>query len=131
MSTLPLSRITICTTLAAALLAASTLSAFASMRLPARFQPKAVQVSVSFNSQFPLADESEDTVAALQKAGRRMVYAMAGKECDTLRETIARSCKLTSLNVSSQMRQQGNGESALYLNGSARFAITLKDPAQR
>ncbi len=62
----------------------------------------------------------------LQKMGRKMIYRMAREECETLRSTIARTCSLTNLNVSSQVRQQHNRPNSLHINGSAQFAITLK-----
>ncbi len=104
----------------------AAMPASASLRLTTATPANAVQVSVSFNSQIPLADTREAAVAALQKAGRSMLYRMASKECAVLRETIAATCRLTRLNVSCQLRQPDHGQASIYLSGSAQFAITLK-----
>lgn len=117
-------------TLAAAAMAAVLLTSVgagsAAARLVSPYQANVVNVSISFNSQTPLTETSDKAVAAIQKMGRKLIYKMAREECETLRTTIARTCSLTSLNVSSQLRQQHNQPNSLYINGSAQFAITLK-----
>lgn len=87
-----------------------------------------VNVSVGFNSQVPLPDLSEQTLVNEQQTGRKFMYKMASKECAILKETIAKTCRLTNLNVSAQIREQYNQTpTALYLNGNAQFVITLKE----
>ena len=86
-----------------------------------------ITVSIGFNTQMPLADTTDQTLASTQKRGRTFVYRMAREECALLKATIAESCRLTSLNVNAQLRnQQGNQPVSLYINGSARYLITLK-----
>ena len=85
-----------------------------------------VNVSINFNSQSPLTETNEKAISAIQKMGRKMIYKMAREECETLRKTIAETCSLKSLNVSSQLRQKHNRPNSLYINGSAQFSITLK-----
>ena len=87
-----------------------------------------VNVNVGFNSQVPLADTGEPTLLRSQQSGRNFIYRMAAKECTILKETIAKTCRLTNLNISAQIRDQNNrGPIKLHLNGNAQFAITLKD----
>jgi hypothetical protein len=89
-----------------------------------------VNVSISFQSQMPLTDVSEKALLNAQHTGRKLVYQMASKECVLLKATIAKTCRLTNLNVSAQVRNQGNqGPMKLYLNGTAKFAITLDEKA--
>ncbi len=89
----------------------------------------AVSVNVSFQTRMPLADMSEKTLANTQKRGRRFIYNMASDECEVLKATIARTCRLTSINVSARIQDNYNDNPLkLYLNGSARFTISLKNP---
>ncbi len=86
-----------------------------------------VNVNVGFNTQVPLPDLGEPTLLRSQQSGRNFIYRMAAKECAVLKETIAKTCRLTNLNISAQIRDQNNrGPVKLHLNGNAQYAITLK-----
>ena len=87
-----------------------------------------VNVNVSFNTQMPLPDVSEQTLVNTQQTGRKFIYRMASKECAILKATIAKTCRLTNLNISAQVREQNHQRPIkLYLNGNAQYAITLKE----
>jgi hypothetical protein len=89
-----------------------------------------VNVSVGFNTQIPLPDTSEETLAAAQRAGRAYVYRLGRDECALLEEIIAKTCRLTNLNINTQIQQHNNpGAPLLYINGNATFTISLKDAA--
>ena len=86
-----------------------------------------VNVSVNFTMHMPLTDTSDQVVSDTQKRGRTFIYRMASEECAVLMKTIASTCRLTNLNVSAQVRDHShNRPVTLYLNGSARYMITLK-----
>lgn len=86
-----------------------------------------VNVNVSLNMTIPLADDSTETIAAAQVDGRKILYRLATTECPILLETIAETCRLTNLNVSTQIRRQNAANPiSLYVNGNAQFAISLK-----
>ncbi len=88
-----------------------------------------VNVNVSFQSRLPLADLSHKTLAATQKRGRTFIYLMASDECDVLKATIARTCRLASINISARIQDNYNNHPVkLHLNGSARLTISLKNP---
>lgn len=87
---------------------------------------KAINISVSFNSTVPLTEEAPEKIAEMKKSARTMFYRFASQECVVLKETIAETCKLRSLNISSQIRQHGNAQPSIYMNGSAQFSVTLK-----
>ena len=90
-----------------------------------------VNVNVSFNSQVPLADTSDEAIARTQKRSRRFIYRMAVKECAVLKETIAETCRLTNLNVSTNVQHRsGNNPVMLNLNGNAQFSISLKSDVE-
>jgi hypothetical protein len=87
-----------------------------------------VNVNVGFSTHVPLPDVDEQTLIDKQQTGRTFIYKMASKECAILKATIAKTCRLTNLNVSAQIREQYNQTPIeLYLNGNAQFVITLKD----
>ena len=113
--------------LSATMTAPITSTASASMRSSLMQGPEIVYVNVSFNSQAPLADTSDEAIARTQKTSRRFIYRMAVKECAELKETIAETCRLTNLNVSTNVQHQfGNNPVMLNMNGNAQFAIGLK-----
>ncbi len=98
------------------------------LALPHGGQP--VNVSVGFNTQVPLPDLREETLAAAQKAGREYLYRLGREECVLLKAVIAKTCRLTNLNVNTQIQQQYHRNAAqpmLHINGTANFTISLQD----
>ncbi len=96
------------------------------LALPYGGQP--VNVSVGFNTQVPLPDLREETLAAAQKAGREYLYRLAQGECALLKAVIAKTCRLTNLNVNTQIQQHYNvAQPVLQINGTANFTISLQD----
>ncbi|MFV0298187.1 MAG: hypothetical protein ACK5JT_18945 [Hyphomicrobiaceae bacterium] len=84
-----------------------------------------ITVSINYGMRLPL--KSEDTAAqteALEKA-RRVLYTIAGTECNALMATIAKSCKLARLSVNSNVRQV-RGDDYVNVNGNASYLIDLK-----
>lgn len=54
-----------------------------------------------------------------------MLYELAAKECDLMRDVIARDCRLESVNVN--LNRQANTQMQGYaVNGSMSYQITLK-----
>ncbi|HAJ91116.1 MAG TPA: hypothetical protein DCO71_00595 [Gammaproteobacteria bacterium] len=87
-----------------------------------------VNVNVSFDMQMPLAGDEVKTLSDAQTSGRKMIYRQAVTECPVLLETIAATCRLTRLNVSTRLNQRNHDQQQfLHLNGNAQFAITLRD----
>lgn len=82
-----------------------------------------IQSSVSFFIAGPTGD-SEDA-QKLRERARRAIYEMAARECDLLREVLAKDCRMESVttNVNRQFGQQPEG---LIVNGSMNFQVTLK-----
>jgi len=89
---------------------------------------RVVNVSVSFNTQVPLPDLSEETVTATQKSGRLSLYRLARDECDVMKSVIAEACRLTNMNISTQIQNYNNQNPVmLFINGNATFTISLKE----
>jgi hypothetical protein len=114
--------------LAGLVLAPGAVPAKASVMAPFPGGGQPVNVSVGFSTQVPLPDLNESALAAAQKAGREYVYRLGRDECALLKETIAKTCRLTNLNINTQIQQHNNpGLPLLYINGNANFIISLKD----
>jgi hypothetical protein len=111
--------------LASAMIVGANSSRAVSKQLIQPFQPEIINVNISFSTQTPLTDTSKQAIDAIQYNGRKLFYLMTQRECETMLEVLASSCKLKSLNMSSRI-QQNNGRTLIYLTGSARFFITPK-----
>jgi hypothetical protein len=84
-----------------------------------------VRVQASIQLFFPgPTDDSEEAEKQRDRA-RRAIYEMAAKECDLLREVIAKECRLESIN-SNLNRQAGQAVQGYNVNGTMSLQITLK-----
>ena len=111
------------------LAAPAEIKARASMVVP---PVMAVSVSVNFSIQLPLADLSEKSIRQAQESGRRLFYRLSQGECKVLLETIAKTCRLSNLNVSTRLRERSNQvPMKLNLSGNSRYQITLKDEMKK
>ena len=88
-----------------------------------------VQVGINFFVAGPTGDSDE--AQKLRNKAQRMVYEMAGHECDLLRQVLAKDCRVENVNVNlnatggRQFNQQQQQE-GFNLNGSMSLQITLK-----
>ncbi|WP_024340888.1 hypothetical protein [Bradyrhizobium japonicum] len=83
-----------------------------------------VQTSINFFVAGPSGDSEE--AQKLRERARRAVYEMAARECDLLREVIARDCRLESVNTSINRQLGPQQAEGFNINGSMAFQITLK-----
>jgi hypothetical protein len=82
-----------------------------------------VQMSIQLFMSGP-TDDSDEADKQRERA-RRALYNLASKECDVMREVIARDCRLDSININ--LNRQGNAQmQGYFVNGSMGFHITLK-----
>ena len=83
-----------------------------------------VQSTVNFFVAGPTGDGEE--AQRMRDRARRTVYEMAARECDLLREVLAKDCRMESVtsNISRQFGQQQ--QEGFTINGSMSFQITLK-----
>ena len=83
-----------------------------------------VQSTINFFVAGPTGEGEE--AQKLRDRARRAVYEMAARECDLLREVIAKDCRMEQ--VSSNInRQYGNQQQEGFtITGSINFQITLK-----
>jgi hypothetical protein len=85
-------------------------------------------VRVQSNINFFIAGatgDNEDAQKTREKA-QRSVYEMAARQCELLREVLAKDCRMESItsNVGRQFSQQQ--QEGYTVNGSMTFQITLK-----
>jgi hypothetical protein len=85
-----------------------------------------VQATINFFVAGPTGD-SEDA-QKLRDRAQRSVYEMAARECDLLREVLARDCRMESvtLNVNRQQQYGQQQPDGCSVNGSMSFQITVK-----
>ena len=85
-------------------------------------------VRVQSNINFFVAGPTGETEEAqkLRDRARRAVYEMAARECDLLRDVIAKECRMESVSNNIN-RQYGNQQQEGFtITGSMSFQITLK-----
>ncbi|MEL6298681.1 MAG: hypothetical protein AAFV26_00925 [Pseudomonadota bacterium] len=96
---------------------------------PAVGASKSVDISVSY--QFFIEGEATgiEEQAKMSEEGRRALYALLGRECAALIETIAEDCTIRRANVSSQINsnyRSRNRPRGVRVSGSATYRITMK-----
>src|SRR5262245_21467163 len=75
-------------------------------------QEGAVRVQLSIQLFLPgPTDDSEDAGEQRERA-RRVLYNLAAKECDVLREVVARDCQVSSININ--INRQSGGQTQGY-----------------
>jgi hypothetical protein len=84
-----------------------------------------VRVQASVHLFFPGPTDDSDDAEKQRDRARRMIYEMAAKECDLLRDVIAKDCTLESIN-SNLTRQTNQNAQGYNVNGTMSLHITLK-----
>ena len=86
-----------------------------------------VQNNISFFVAGPTGEGDE--AQKMRDRAQRSVYEMAGRQCDLLREILAKDCRMESVNVNvNANNRQFNQQQAegLNVNGTMSLQITLK-----
>ncbi|AWL95157.1 MULTISPECIES: hypothetical protein [Bradyrhizobium] len=83
-----------------------------------------VQTSINFFVAGPTGDSEE--AQKLRDRARRTVYEMAARECDLLREVLARDCRMESVNTNINRQFGPQQAEGFNISGSMGFQITLK-----
>jgi hypothetical protein len=83
-----------------------------------------IQSTINFFVAGPTGESEE--AQKLRDRARRAVYEMAARECDLLRDVIAKDCRLEQVSNNIN-RQYGNQQQEGFtITGSMNFQITLK-----
>jgi hypothetical protein len=88
-------------------------------------QDGTVRVQASVNLFIPGPTGDGEDAAKIRDRARRVIYEMAGRECDLLREVLARECRLEGINTNLN-RQNGQPTEGYAVNGSMSLQIILK-----
>lgn len=93
---------------------------------PALRQDAPVRVQTSFNFFVPGPTGESEEARKLRDNARRSVYEMAAHECDLLRETLAKDCRMQSISTNIGRQYGPQQQDGFAVNGSMDFQITLK-----
>ncbi len=86
-----------------------------------------VRVQSNINLFMPGPTGDGEDAQKLRDRARRVIYEMAARECDLLREVLAKDCKLESVNNNLNKQNFGSQQPDGYtVNGSMTLQITLK-----
>jgi hypothetical protein len=86
-----------------------------------------VRVQSNINLFMPGPTGDSEDGQKLRDRARRMIYEMAARECDLLREVLAKDCRLESVNNNLNRQNYGSQQPDGYtVNGSMSLQITLK-----
>jgi hypothetical protein len=85
-----------------------------------------VALSTSISVNLPLMAADRDTKTSEEDSYRRDLYARSVKECTVLLESIAQSCVITSVNVSTQLNSSPGQPDYLYASSTITMDIILK-----
>jgi hypothetical protein len=88
-------------------------------------QEGSVRVQSSINLFIPGSTSDNDEGSKNRDRARRVIYEMAAKECDVLREVLAKECRLESVNTNMH-RQSGQALEGYNVTGQMSMQITLK-----
>lgn len=94
-------------------------------RIPFERRNDVARVEITVNLFVAGQNDTSADAEKLREGARRMIYEMAGKECEILRAVIAEQCELKNVNVRIS-RQQNRNDSGFHVNGSASYQITPK-----
>ncbi|WJR76137.1 hypothetical protein [Bradyrhizobium sp. NP1] len=83
-----------------------------------------VQSTINFFVAGPSGEGEE--AQKLRDRARRMVYELAARECDLLRDVLARDCRLESINSNIGRQYGQQQQEGLTVNGTMSLQITLK-----
>jgi hypothetical protein len=93
---------------------------------PALAAGQTIQVNASFNSQIVVTDDNEAKMAEQEKTLKRAMYERAARECDDMRATIALTCTITNISVSTSINRNYGQPPSIYVNSNVSLQVTLK-----
>jgi len=88
--------------------------------------PGPLTVSVSYSLNAPLTSTAPEDVAEQDRSFRRAMYERAVGECEDLLATIAASCTIGSINVSSQVNVFPGQPPTIYVSTNVSMQVTRK-----
>jgi hypothetical protein len=99
---------------------------FAALASPALAAGPAVSVNTSYSMQVPAEAEADARISDQEKSFKRSMYERAARECEDLKATIALTCQIISINVSTQISRNPGSQSQLYVSVNVQMQATMK-----
>jgi hypothetical protein len=90
------------------------------------FREGMVRVTTSVNLFIPGPTGEGEEARKSRDNARRMVYETAAHECDLLRDTLAKECRLESVNINIGRQFGAQQQDGFTVNGTMNFQITPK-----
>lgn len=103
---------------------AQTLNIQTSHANQAAERPVRVQSSISFFLPGGTADEQK--ADELRDRAKRAIYESAARECNLLRDILARDCRIEAITSNIGRQQQSNQQDGYSVNGQVTLVINLK-----
>ena len=85
-----------------------------------------IQVNSSFNTQIFVANETDAQIQEQERTLKQSMYERVTGECELLRASIALSCRMTAISMSTQISSSPGSPATLYVNANVSMEITLK-----
>ena len=93
---------------------------------PALAAGPTIYTNTSYSLQVPAEAEADNRITGQEKTLKRSMYDRAARECEDLKATIAQTCQVTSITVSTQVTRTPGTPSQLYVSASVQMQVTLK-----
>lgn len=93
---------------------------------PAFAAGQAISVNASYNLQMPATGDTETAITDQERLLKRSLYERAARECDDLKATIALTCLITNISVSTQISRNPGAPPQLYVSSNVQMQITAK-----
>lgn len=104
----------------------STTTLLAALASPASAAGPAIWVNTSYSLQIPADADADARVTEQEKTLKRSMYERAARECEDLKATIAQTCQVTSINVSTQINRNPGTPTQIYVSTNVQMQVTIK-----
>jgi len=104
--------------------AALALAALAPLNAAAAGQT--IQANANYSMTVMVTDDDDLAMTEQEKKIKRSLYERAARECGDLLASIALTCTITNINVSTQINRNYGQPPQVYANASVAMQVTLK-----
>ena len=88
--------------------------------------PAGVTVNTAYSTSAPMAAKTAAEEAVEDQQYRTQMYVLSAKECADLLASIAASCSITNISVSTQITRQPGVANQIYATGNVSMLIEMK-----
>lgn len=85
-----------------------------------------IQANASYSMTVMVASDDDAAMAGQEQKIKRSLYERAARECGDLLATIALTCSITNINVSTQINHNYGQPPQIYANANVAMQVTLK-----